>query len=57
MNEFVWVKNPEIDVKGEWLKVKKVDGNKVLCERKDPFHSDVYIEKYDVIKNTFDQIF
>ena len=57
VNEFVWVENPEIDSKGEWLKVKKVKGNQVLCERKDPFHPDVYIDKSDIIKNTFDQIF
>lgn len=57
MNEFVFVKSHEIDSKGEWLKVIKVEANRLLCERKDPFYPDVSIEKSDVIKNTFDQIF
>lgn len=57
MNEFVWVEVPEIDSKGEWIKVKKFEGNKVLCERKDPFKPDVYVEKSDIIKHTFEQIF
>jgi hypothetical protein len=57
LNEFVWVKNPDIDPKGEWLKVLRIEENKIVCERKDPFHQDVSIHKHDIIKNTFDQIF
>jgi hypothetical protein len=58
MNEFIWVQALGLDAKGEWLKViKSIGDDEILCERKDPYKVDVIIDKTDIIKRTFDEIF
>jgi hypothetical protein len=57
MDNFVWVEKESIDQNGEWLKVIKVENEKLLCERKNPFKHDIYILKSDVLQTTNDEIF
>lgn len=57
MYRFVWVENPNIDIKVEWLKVLRESGNRLLCERRDLYSPDVYIEKGEVLHETYQQLF
>lgn len=57
MSQYVWVEDERIDKNGIWLRVIKEDGERLLCEFKDPFKSDIYINKEDVLETTDEEIF